>query len=162
MIKFISRLDLQGSRIDRDKGIIKGVSLIALGEARGHNKQVDQRTLETVRDCAKEYGDGLRVKFNPTTFQHGVGSLLGYIPPNTLRIEDSKCVGDLHVYKSFPNDAKDYLYEIAERTPGNIGLSIEFTGDDEVIDGSNFARCDQIFAATVVDLPAANPTGLFA
>jgi hypothetical protein len=162
MIKFISRLDLAGSRVDRERGIIKGVSLIAKGEARGHDKMCDQRTLETVRDCAQEYKDGLRVKFNPSTFQHGVGSLLGYIPAKSVRIEGDKTVGDLHVYEYFPNDAKEYLYEIAERTPGNIGLSIEFTGDDEVIDDNKFARCDQIFAATVVDLPAANPTGLFA
>jgi hypothetical protein len=54
------------------------------------------------------------------------------------------------------------LAEIIDRTPGNIGLSIEFTGDDEEIKGEKFARCDEIFAATIVDLPAANPTGFFA
>jgi len=162
MIKFISRLNLQGSRIDRDKGIIKGVSLIALGEARGHDKKIDHKTLESVIECAKTYGDGLRVKFNPSTFQHGAGSLAGFIPPSSLRIEEDKSVGDLHLYKNFPGDAKEYLYEIAERTPGNIGLSIEFSGDDEEIKGEKFARCDQIYAATIVDLPAANPTGLFA
>ena len=162
MIKYFSRLDLSGSRIDREKGVIKGVSLIALGDARGHDKKVDQKTLEQVRDCAKTYGSGLRVKFNPSTFQHGVGSLLGFIPPSSLRIEDNKTVGDLHLYENFPNDAKEYLYEIAEKTPGNIGLSIEFSGDDEEVGDEKFARCDQIYAATVVDLPAANPTGLFA
>jgi len=162
MIKLLSRLDLHGSRIDRENGVIKGVSLIAMGDARGHDKKVDLKTLESVRDCAKGYGDGLRVKFNPSTFQHGVGSLLGYIPPKTIRIEEGKTVGDLHLYENFPNDAKEYLYEIAEKTPGNIGLSIEFSGDDEKIGDENFARCDQIYAATVVDLPAANPTGLFA
>ncbi len=146
MIKFVSRLDLNGSRIDREAGIIKGVSLIALGDARGHNKAVDQKTLQTVMDCAKQYDGGLRVKFNPTTFTHGAGSLAGRIPPATISIKDGKTVGDLHLYKALPSEIKEYLYEIAEETPGNIGLSIEFSGDDE----------------TIVDLPAANPTGLFA
>ena len=41
-------------------------------------------------------------------------------------------------------------------------MSIEFNGDTEQIGDKFFARCDEIFAATVVDLPAANPTGLFA
>jgi hypothetical protein len=149
------------SRVDRDNGIIKGVSLIAIGDARGHKKAVDQRTLETVRDCAKQYGK-LRVKFNPTTFNHGNGSLAGYIPAESLRIENNKTLGDIHLYKAFPAEAKEYLYEIAETTPNNIGLSIEFTGDDETINKQKFARCEEIFAATIVDLPAANPTGLFA
>ena len=162
MIKFVSRLDLNGSRIDRDAGIIKGVSLIALGDARGHNKAVDQKTLETVRDCAKLYDGGLRVKFNPTTFTHGAGSLAGRIPPATISIKDGKTVGDLHLYKALPSEIKEYLFEIAEETPGNIGLSIEFSGDDETIDDNKFARCSEIYAATIVDLPAANPTGLFA
>jgi hypothetical protein len=38
---------------------------------------------------------------------------------------------------------------------------LEFNGVTEEIDGQKFARCDEIFAAAVVDLPAANPTGLF-
>jgi hypothetical protein len=162
MIKFISRLDLHGSRIDREAGIIKGVSLIALGEARGHGKAVDQKTLETVRDCAKQYDGGLRVKFNPTTFTHGAGSLAGRIPSESITIDGGKTVGDLHLYKALPTEIKEYLFEIAEETPGNIGLSIEFSGDDETIDNNKFARCSEIYAATIVDLPAANPTGLFA
>jgi hypothetical protein len=162
VIKFISRLNLSGTKVDRDAGIIRDVSLISLGEARGHGKTCDQKTLETVRDCAKTYSDGLRIRWNPSTFQHGAGMLLGWIPPNTIKVKGDKTVGDLHVYKAFPSEPKEYLYEIAETTPGNIGLSVEFTGDDEEIDGNKFARCTEIYAAMLVDLPAANPTGLFA
>lgn len=161
VIKFVSRLNLSGTKVNREAGIIRSVSLISLGEARGHDKQVDQKTLETVRDCAKEYGDGLRVKFNPNTFTHGAGMLAGRIPVSTIRVESGKTVGDLHLYRSMPAEAKEYLYEICEETPGNIGLSIEFTGDDEEIDGQKFARCGEIFSAVIVDIPAANPTGLF-
>lgn len=159
--KFVSRLDLKGARVDRENGLIKGVSLIALGDARGHGKAVDEKTLDEVIKCAREYGDGLRVKFNPNTFQHGAGSLAGRILPNSLRKEDGKAVGDLKLYRAFSKEAKEYLYELAEETPGNIGLSIEFSGDDEDIKGEKFARCTEIYAATIVDLPAANPTGLF-
>jgi viroplasmin and RNaseH domain-containing protein len=158
--KFVSRLDLSESRVDRDSNVIRGVSLVSLGEARGHNKIADKTTLQQVRDCAQKYKNGLRVRFNPTTFNHGDAGLAGYIPSKTIEVKDDKVVGDLHVYSSYPS--KDYLYEIAERAPDNFGLSIEFNGVPEEIGGQNFARCDEIFAATVVDLPAANPTGLFA
>lgn len=161
MIKFVSRLNLTGSRVDRENGVIKGVSLISLGEAKGHDKLCDRKTLETVRDCAKEYGDGLKVKFNPETFTHGPAGMVGRIPIDTIRVKGDKTIGDLHLYKSYNEKAKEYLYEMAEETPGNIGLSIEFTGDDEEIKGEKFARCSEIYAATIVDLPAANPTGLF-
>ena len=50
---------------------------------------------------------------------------------------------------------------MAEQSPENFGLSMEFTGLHEEKDGTTFARCEEIFAATIVDLPAANPTGLF-
>lgn len=161
MIKFISRLNLSGTKVDRESGIIKGVSLISLGEALGHGKNVDQKTLESVRDCAQQYEGGLRVKFNPNTFTHGAGMLAGRIPVDTIKVEGGKTIGDLHLYKSMPVEAKEYLFEIAEETPGNIGLSIEFTGEDEEVEGNKFARCDEIFSAVIVDLPAANPTGLF-
>ena len=162
MIKFVSRLNLKGSRVDRDNGIIKGVSLISLGEAKGHDKLCDRKTLESVRDCAQTYGDGLRVRFNPNTFAHGPAMLAGRIPADSIHIKGDKTLGDLHLYKSIPEQTREYLYEIAEETPGNIGLSIEFTGGDEEIKGEKFARCSEIYAATIVDLPAANPTGLFA
>ena len=66
-----------------------------MGDARGHNKAIDQKTLESVRDCAKEYPNGLRVKFNPNTFQHGAGMLAGYIKSSTIKIEDGKTIGDM-------------------------------------------------------------------
>jgi hypothetical protein len=160
VIKFVSLFSLSGTKVDRKANIIRGVSLISLGEARGHDKAVDQKTLETVLACAKEYADGLRVRFNPETFQHGPAALTGRIPVSSMRIENGKAVGDLHLFKTLPENIREYLYEIAEETPGNIGLSIEFTGDDETIDGQKFARCDEIFAATIVDMPAANK-GLF-
>jgi hypothetical protein len=157
--KFVSRLDLSESKVDRENNVIKGVSLVSLGEARGHKKFADQKTLEQVRDCAKKYKSGLRVMFNPNTFNHGDASLAGYIPSSSIVVQDGKVLGDLHVFDSYAS--KNYLYEMAENTPDIFGLSIEFNGVPEEINGEQFARCDEIFAATIVDLPAANKTGLF-
>jgi hypothetical protein len=160
LTKFVSRWNLAESRVNRDSNIISGVSLVSLGEARGHNKRADETTLQQVRDCAKQYKGGLRVRFNPYTFNHGDAGLAGFISPDSIEVRDGRVIGDMHVYATFPH--KDYLYEIAERAPDNFGLSIEFNGDTEQVGEEFFARCDEIFAATVVDLPAANPTGLFA
>ena len=115
-----------------------------------------------MRDCARRYKGGLRVRFNPSTFNHGDAGLAGRILPDSIRINDEQdaVVGDMQVYKSYPH--ADYLFEIAETAPDNFGLSIEFNGLTEEIDGKRYARCEEIFAATIVDLPAANPTGLFA
>jgi hypothetical protein len=130
-----------------------------MGEARGYNEQVDAKTLQQVMDCASQYKGGLKVKFNPSTFNHGDAGLAGFIPKASYRIEDNALLGDLHVYKSYPN--RDYLFEVAETSPDHFGLSMDFLGVAEKIDGKNYSRCEEIFAATVVDLPAANPTGLF-
>jgi hypothetical protein len=159
LVEFVSRLDLSGSKVDREKGIISGVSVCSIGEARGHNQFVDKTTLEQVRDCAKEYASGLKVKFNPSSFDHGAAGIAGFIPNDSYRIKSGRLVGDLHVYEKYPD--REYLFEIAEKSPDHFGLSMEFSGVPEDKDGQQFARCEEIFAVAVVDLPAANPTGLF-
>jgi len=158
--KFVSRVDLRSAKVDRESGVIKSVSICSIGDAKGHDKLCDKTTLEQLRDCIRTYDSGLKVKFNPDSFNHGDAGIAGRIPGDTLRIKSGKLVGDLHVYKNYP--AKDYLFEIAEESPDHFGLSVEFSGVDEEKDDQTFARCTEIYAAAVVDLPAANPTGLFA
>ena len=105
--RFVSRVDLAGSKVDRNRGILFGVRIATLGDARGHGKVVDATTLEQVKNCAAGYKSGLRVKFNPSTFNHGDGGLAGYIPPKSLRINQDALLGDLHVYNTYPS--RDYL-----------------------------------------------------
>jgi hypothetical protein len=56
-----------GSRVDREAGILRGVSVITEGEAKGHGMIVDSVTLEQVKACAETYIDGLRVKMDHAT-----------------------------------------------------------------------------------------------
>jgi hypothetical protein len=44
-------------RVDAQKGIIFGVSVISIGEARGHNMFVDRTTLEQFLKVAKTHKD---------------------------------------------------------------------------------------------------------
>jgi flagellar hook-basal body complex protein FliE len=147
------------NRVDRETGIIKGVSLIAFGAAKGHKILCDDETLKQVLEKGKAFKNGIPIKWNPDTNDHGPASICGKPIQNTYRISGGKVLCDVQVYKSYPY--KDYLFDICEDRPDNFGISIEFKGDPETKDGINFARCEELNAATFVDMPAANSEGLF-
>lgn len=146
-------------RIDKATGLIKGVKIISSGAAKGHGVLIDDTTLTSVLKCAQKYGTGLKVKFNPDTFNHGDGSIVGFVPKASYRIENGALLGDLQLNASY--EKRGYILELAESQPDTFGLSIDFSGDPEEISGVKFARCTEIYAVTIVDEPAANDTGLF-
>jgi uncharacterized phage infection (PIP) family protein YhgE len=76
-----------------------------------------------------------------------------------FRIEGKQLLADLHLLKSEANAGK--LLEMAETMADTFGLSIAFSGPRETRDGVNYSRCSEIYNAALVDVPAANPTGLF-
>jgi hypothetical protein len=141
-------------KVDRDAGLIRGVSVITEGEALGHPFKVDRTTLEQVKQCADTHAGGVRVKVDHGTgFDAIVGNLRNFfIDGNQLR-------ADLHMVKS--HESYPVIMELAETQPETFGLSISFTGKHEVIDGVKFARCTELYSVDLVDMPAANPSGLF-
>lgn len=159
--KFPISLAAVTQRVDAEKGIIYGVSIIAAGPALGHKVLCDQTSLEQLHALAKNKKNGLPVKFNIDTQDHneGKGMNCGRIPADSLRIENGKLLGDVHLMKAAP--CREYLIELANTQPENFGLSIEATGKPEEKDGMRLARFTELAAATFVDMPAANPTGLF-
>ena len=54
--------------VDPNAGVIKGVSVISVGGAKGHGLMIDQTTLDQVKACSEKYAGGLKVKLN-----HGSG-----------------------------------------------------------------------------------------
>lgn len=140
--------------VERATGIIRGVSVITEGEAKGHPFKVDAETLATIKACAEQFKDGVRVKVNHGTgFDSIVGSLRAF------RIEGNQLKADLHLLKT--SEMRDQILEIAEEMPGSVGLSVSFSGDDQKIDGEKYARCLELYSVDFVDHPAANPSGLF-
>lgn len=139
---------LSASKVDAEAGIIHDVSLMSVGEARGHNMFVDTTTLSQVFDVANKAGS-IKVKAD-----HGSGvlSTIGYI--DNFRMSMDQVVGDLHVYESEPERAR--IFEIARKNPKHMGMSLEFCGADENKDGKTFARCEEITAVALVSDPAAN------
>lgn len=140
--------------IDAQAATITGVSVITVGEARGHGMQVDEQTLLQVKAAAETYSGGLKVKTDHYTgFDNIVGTLRNFV------IDGDQLRADLYLLKN--HDATPRILEMAELMPDTFGLSISFSGEHEEQGDTVFARCSEIYSADLVDAPAANPTGLF-
>jgi hypothetical protein len=134
--------------------IIEGVSVISVGEAKGHGLFVDRTTLQEVKACAESYAGGVKVNLD-----HGAGirDIVGFC--DNFRIIGDKLVADLNLLQNA--ERRDYVLEIAEKLPDTFGISIAFSGPVREIDGKRFASCAELYSADLVQTPAANPTGLF-
>lgn len=144
-----------GSRVDREAGILRGVSVITAGvEAKGHGIWIDQTSLEMVKAAAETYIDGLQVKSDHGS---GFGEIEGVL--RDFVIDGNQLRADFHLIKS--GEEYERICEMAEMMPSSFGLSIEFSGISEEIDEYRYARPLEIFAVALVDQPAANPSGLF-
>ena len=152
-------------QIDEQAGIIHGVSVISQGIAKGHSAvenegetpvplEIDEHTLSQVKDCADRKTKGVKVKAD-----HGSGILatIGYL--RNFVLEKGKVVADLYLLQS--SGVKERLIEMAQTIPDEFGMSIAFEGKNEMGDGVAKARCTNILSADIVDMPAANPGGLF-
>jgi len=134
--------------------IIEGVSIISVGEAKGHGLFVDDITLQEVKACAESYAGGVKVNLD-----HGAGikDIVGFC--DNFRIIGEKLVADLNLLETAEKSA--YVLEIASRMPDTFGISIAFSGPVRERDGRSFASCTELYSADLVQTPAANPTGLF-
>ena len=177
-------------RVDRSAGIIHGVALISGGrEAKGHGIYIDAQTVAGCLASAQARGGQLKAAIRHPSLldQLATGGdrvldLPGYF--QNLRIEGEQLVGDVHFYDSFKQSHPaeyQHLLELADKTPGLFGLSVEMSGHAVFIDadGREFSepptepgivlqhdgmpvfRCTDLYAAAFVDEPAAND-GLFA
>jgi len=141
-------------KVDALNGVIHGVAVITSGvKARGHDLEVDAKTLNQIKECAEKLGT-VPVKWNHRT---GADAVNGYL--DNFRIEAAKLLGDWHLLKSHDRFAQ--AIEMAERMPGNVGLSAAFMGEDEMENGQKKARCSELISVDLVANPAANPSGLF-
>lgn len=128
--------------------VIRGVSVITTGPAKGHGLMVDAETLAQVVQCSKARAVKVKMLHNSDLSQV-IGTLKNF------RIEGEKVLADLHLLSSAP--ARDFVLEIARTMPTAFGLSISFEGTPD----GNLARCSRLLSVDLVDEPAANPDGLF-
>lgn len=151
------------AEIDAAAGIVSGVSVITVGEARGHYKlddkgnlapmMVDGKTLQQVKACAEQFEGGLKIKLDHGS---GAGAIVGVL--KNFRIDGDKLRADMHLLETSPHRA--YVLELAATMPDSVGLSIVFSGESEFANGCAYARCTELYSCDLVDEPAANPSGL--
>jgi hypothetical protein len=153
---------MTGGKIDREKSIISGVSVVTEGEAKGWGIKIDRKTLETVLTCANEFASGVKVKFRhkQNGEHHSVIDETSGILKN-FSIDGNKVRADFHLFKSLSQEIKDKIFEMAETIPDQFGFSLVFSGLSEEKDDQKFARCEDLLSIDLCDNPAANPDGLF-
>jgi hypothetical protein len=140
--------------VDADAGIVRSVSVLTEGPAKGHGIEIDATTLLQVKKHAEAFPNGVRVKMNHGS---GVEAIAGVL--KNFCIKGRKLFADLHLLKTGGLYSK--LIEMAQTIPGAFGLSISFSNTPETVGGKLCARCMELFSADLVDQPAANPSGLF-
>jgi len=144
-------------KVDKTNAIIRGVSVITNGViARGHDLEVDDKTLKQIQNCAEEKNQ-VPVKVN---HKSGAEAVCGYL--TNFTIDGDKLKADWHLLHTHPQ--KDTILEVAERMPGGVGLSASFlppAKGEKAASGKKAARCEELISVDYVTLPAANPGGMF-
>lgn len=129
------------------------VSILTIGEAKGHNLLIDQTSLHQAMAVAQSMG---RIKVTNGHGAQQVMDILGYV--ENFQIKSDRLVGDLTL---LDGDKAAYVANLANVIPDQFGLSLTFSGVPEDRDGSRFARVTEIYDVSVVVQPAANPAGMF-
>lgn len=158
-VKFDQSAPLTSSRVDAEKGIIRDVALISIGEAKGHEQRIDQKTLEMF--YALVGGKTVKAFLNHTDNPkptEAVGLYSGfYIDQKAGVLRASQ----FQAFKAFrENDPQAYqtLFEMADTAPDTFGISANFYHDlEQASDGGNpLSRPTLVESFDIVCTPAAN------
>jgi hypothetical protein len=131
---------------------LPSVSILTVGEAKGHDLLIDQTSLEQALAVAQTMK---RIK---VTMGHGaqVDGILGYI--DGFVIKGDRLMGDLTL---FSTTQAQFVQQLAKELPEGFGLSLTFSGVPDEVGGNRYARVSEILDVSVVSNPAANPAGMF-
>ena len=130
-----------------------GVSILEVGEAKGHDLFVDKTSLETALKLMQSAKNGTKAKMN-----HGSGleAVVGFL--RNPRIDGDKLVADLRLLRNSPHYG--LIKEMASEAPDQFGVSLAFVNESETINGKDYIRPQSIASADLVSSPAAT-NGLF-
>ena len=160
------------ANIDRELGIIQGVTIARIGPAKGHNGFVDRAFLLQIVDNAASKPAGIKARFgHPNMCSQALGTYLGRFKNYSYSGDQVKA--DLHLDDTAKNtpsgDLYSYVLDMAEKNPDMFGASIVFEiGEsvflEEEVDGEKiekeYFRLKELRATDIVDEPAATD-GLF-
>jgi len=125
-----NRVNKEGG--SRKAGVILGASLIAKGEALGHDMFIDEFALNQVVSLGSEPDTGVKVRFtHPSMSGDGLGSYLGRA--KNLSLDGDRVRGDVHFSPSSrttpDGDRGGYVMDLAAEDPDSFGMSIVFDHD---------------------------------
>jgi hypothetical protein len=160
------------NQIDRDHGIIRGVTVAQQGPARGHGGEIDKTFLLQLVDQANASKAGIKARFgHPNMCSTALGTYLGRF--HNYSFNGTKVTADLHLDSSAKESPSgnlfDYVLNMAETNPDMFGASIAFESDsfdtaeiesEGIKKTVNYFRLKELRATDIVDDPAAT-NGLF-
>jgi len=130
------RVDFSNTeKIDAENGILSGVIMCQVGEAKGHGVHLEQEFIEAGINYAQKHHaqKGMKARFgHPSMSNETLGSEMGLF--KNFRVVDDKMVADLHLFESAnlsPTHPgmRDWMLSQANEHPEAIMCSIVFTID---------------------------------
>jgi hypothetical protein len=144
----------QLGKVYPDQALIMGVSVITEGDALGHDMMIDDITVRGIYEHAMMKPNGVKVMLDHDDgIENTIGRMINFA------VDGIQLRADLQLLKA--HTETPLIIEMAQTMPELFGMSISFSGTVEEIDGMQYVRCQQLFSIDIVDMPAANPSGLF-
>ncbi|MBS4057367.1 MAG: hypothetical protein KGZ82_08630 [Bacteroidales bacterium] len=157
--------------IDRQNGIISGITVARIGPARGHDAFLDRDFLIQLVQVANARPQGIKARFgHPNMCSTALGTYLGRF--RNYAFHSDKVTADLYLdttAKTTPSgNLFDYVIDMAANNPDMLGASIVFEssgfeiGEDPENNTSTrrYFRLKELRATDIVDDPAATD-GMF-
>ena len=135
--------------VDEVNGIIKGVSVLSIGPARGHGITIDRTGLEQCLQACRERGAIKLIVRHDGEVLETVGSV------ENFSIVGDQVKGDAILFENHPN--RKFILEYAKKLPKEFGLSIECDPlHEDRPEGGKLFRTNSVDAIAIVQRPAAN------
>lgn len=115
----------------------------------------DDKFLDTLMSSSVDAGPRVKARED---HDDSIGARAGFFDA-FKKTEDGRVVADMHLFSSYRN--RDVVLETADKTPGEIGLSIDFIPTFEILADRALMRCKKLLAVDIVDEGAITPGGLF-
>ena len=161
--------------VSESQGVMYGVSLLQVGEAKGHGLFIDKKSLESALESLKGKTLAAHITHNGAHQEDRMLLQIGFF--ESFYIEDDKLKAkEFKALQSFKEDEPERynrLFDLASEMPDAFGLSLVFEADlvyvledgkEELIidsNGKNGALVEVNSETDFVDAPAANRDGLF-
>jgi hypothetical protein len=144
----------QLGKVYPDQALIMGVSVITEGDALGHGMMIDDITVGGIYQHAMMKPNGVKVMLDHDDgIENTIGRMINF------SVDGIQLRADLQLLKA--HTETPLIIEMAQTMPELFGMSISFMGTVEEIDGMQYVRCQELYSIDIVDMPAANPSGLF-